>query len=251
MSQSFKRGLMILDLFSVERPVLTLEEIAAEIHTSSITAYRYVKVLSEAGMLVLDEGQVHLSAKILRFVNLFWQQDRLAAIAKEPISILAHELNETIALCKLESSDVVCIYAVESSLSLRTGFSIGQRMGIHSGSFARTIAAFLPDRELKAIIHQTKWVKLTERTITDRQEFLGRLEQIRSNGYDISNEEVECGVSALAVPIQVSGQIVGSLGLAMPSVRYIPADVPKMIDRLQQVAQHISQEAEKYEILFI
>lgn len=248
MSQSFKRGVMILDLFSVERPVITLEEIAEEIQISPITAYRYVKVLSEAGMLILDEGRVHLSAKILRFVNLFWQQDRLAAIAKESISILSHELNETIALCKLEATDVVCIYAVESSLSLRTSFSIGQRMAIYSGAFARTIAAYLPDRELKAIMHQSKWVPYTEKTIIDRQEFQRRLDEIKRNGYDSSYEEVEPGVTALAVPIHVSGQIVGSLGLAMPSVRYIPADVLKIIGRLQEVAQQISQAMKKYEL---
>ncbi|WP_169907643.1 IclR family transcriptional regulator [Priestia abyssalis] len=249
MSQSFKRGVMILDLFSAERPVLTLDEIAAEVQISPITAYRYVKVLSEAGILILDERRVYLSAKILRFVNLFWQQDHLAALAKESISILAHELNETIALCKLEANDVVCIYAVESSLTLRTTFSIGERMPIYSGAFSRTIAAFLPERELKSIIQHTKWIPHTESTIVDSHEFHLRLDRIRQDGYDISNGEVESGVVALAVPILVSGQIKGSLGLAIPSVRYSPDETTSIIGRMQEVSQHISKELEKHELL--
>lgn len=249
MSQSFKRGLMILDLFSVERPVITLEEIATEINISPITAYRYVKVLCESGMLVMEEGKIQISAKILRFTNLFTKQDPMIAIAIEPINNLSHEFNETIALCKLEGTDVVCIHRVESSLSLRSSFSIGQRMSIHAGAFARTIAAFLPESELKSIVRKTELIPFTKRTIVDRKEFEVRLGQIRQKSFDLSREEVDSGVVAMAVPILVSGRIVGSLGLAMPSLRYKPTYEQKIIDRLQEVAEHISNEIRKLNYL--
>ncbi|WP_284035484.1 IclR family transcriptional regulator [Neobacillus sp. 114] len=249
MSQSFKRGLMILDLFSVDRPVLTLEEIAAELQIAPITAYRYIKVLSESGMLLFDEGKVQLSAKILRFINLFWKQDHLTTIAKEPITALAHDLNETIALCKLEGNDVICIYAVESQLPLSTKYTIGNRIGIYAGSFARVIAANLPNRKLSVIMRQTNWVPHTDKTIIDRQEFLERLKQIQRIGYDISQEEVDTGVTALAVPIKVSGQIIGSLGLGMPSVRFESEHIPSIIGRMQEVSTQISREAENLGII--
>ena len=243
MSQSFKRGLMILDLFSLDRPRLTLEEIAYEVKISPITAYRYVKVLCDSGMLVMKDGHVQLSARILRFVNLFWQQDRLIEIAQEKIDLLHDEFNETIALCKIEEKDVICIYKLESSLMLRSSFSIGQRMSIHAGAFARSIAAFLPDKELKAIMDNIDWRPFTEHTIVTPEEFKQRLSEIRKRGYDISKEEVNYGVVAIAVPIKRKNErAIASLGLAMPSVRHDTANMTAMVKKLQETAETISKE---------
>lgn len=244
MSQSFRRGLMILDLFSLDRPVMTLEEVAKEINTSTITAYRYVKVLCDAGMLVMSAGQIKLSAQILRFVNLFLVHEQLISAAKDEIKKLHQEYNETIALCKLEENDIVCIHKLESSLSLRASYSIGQRMSIHAGAFARTIAAFLPAKKRKAIIDTIDWKPFTEHTIISRDEFDKRLERIVEKGYDISREEVIPGVIAFAVPIFVKGEVVASLGFGMPSVRNDSENTMAIVSRLKETANTISQKLE-------
>ncbi len=242
MSQSFAKGLMILDFFTKETPTLTIEQISKKLNMSTISTYRYVKVLCDAGLLVMDHGKVQLSAKILRFVNLFWEQNLLVMVAKEPIKMLHQDLNETVALCQLEGYDVICTFRLESSSPLRSSFKIGQKMSIHAGAFARTIAAFLPDRELKPIMNKIDWIPFTDKTITVPEQFENRLAIIRRRGYDISEEEVNPGVIALAVPILVDGKVLGSLGLAMPTVRYNPNQLQTYIRKLQETAERIQNE---------
>ncbi|HWO78420.1 MAG TPA: IclR family transcriptional regulator [Bacillus sp. (in: firmicutes)] len=251
MSQSFKRGLQILDLFSVQRPTLSLDEISTEINTSYVTTYRYVKVLCESGMLVMEDGKVRMSAKILRFVNNFWQQNPLVSIANQPISKLHKELNETIALCKLEMNEVVCIYRLESSLSLRSTFSIGQKMSIHAGAFARSISAFLPEKELKGIVSNIEWKSFTKNTLTSQTEYELRLKLIRQRGYDISKEEVQDGAVGIAVPIKIESRVIASLGISMPTVRYQEDNLPFLVTKLKETSQIISDEIIKNQLFIL
>lgn len=251
MSQSLARGLSILDLFSAERPELTIEEIATEINMSPITSYRYVKTLIESDMLIMSQGNVQLSAKILRFVNLFWKKDDLVAISKDHIDALQQELNESIALCKLEIDSVICIYRQESSLALRSSFTIGERMSIHAGAFARSIAAFLPKSVLKAIMNNIEWTAFTENTITCLEDYEERLEIVKERGYDVSVEEIDRGIIALAVPILYEGRVLASIGLGLPSIRYELSETPSIISKLQKTANLISQEAQKSNFYFL
>lgn len=242
MSQTLAKGLMILDFFSRETPSLTLEEIAERLNMSVISTYRYVKVLCDADFLVMENGRVQLSAKILRFVDLFWEQSQIFKYLREPLKMLQHELNESIALCQLEGFDVVCTYRVESVSPLRSSFQIGEKMPIYAGAFARAIAAFLPERELRMIMNKIEWIPFTEKTITDPKRFEERLALIRQRGYDISEEEVNPGVIALAVPILVDGNVFGSIGLGMPSVRYNPENLYTYIDKMKQAARLVQKE---------
>ena len=244
-SQSFARGVSILDLFSASRPRLTLEEIAEEIGISAITAYRYVKVLAESDMLTINDGSVQLSSKILRFINIFWEQDQLVTAAKDHINNLQQQFNETIALCELENNNVVCVYRLESTMSLRSSFRIGQEMSIHAGSFARCISAFLPQKSMKKMMKQLEWTAFTDKTITDSAKYEERLELIRERGYDISIEEVDIGLIALAVPILLNGKVLASLGMALPTIRYDSAELPTIINNLKEAARLISEELAK------
>lgn len=237
MSQTLAKGLMILDFFTRETPTLTIEQIAEKLNMSVISTYRYVKVLCDADLLVMEHGQVQLSAKILRFVDLFWEHNRYVMYVKEPLKMLQQELNETITLCQLEGSDVVCTFRVESSSPLRSSFKIGEKMPIHAGAFARAIAAFLPYRELRMIMNKTDWIPFTEKTIAVPKQFEARLAIIRERGYDISEEEVNPGVTALAVPILVDGKVFGSIGLGIPTVRYNPEQNETYIGKMKQTAE--------------
>ena len=55
-------------------------------------------------------------------------------------------------------------------------------------------------------------------------------------GYDVSEEELNPGVIAIAVPILVGDKVMGSIGLGIPSVRYDPDKLQTYIQKMQQTA---------------
>lgn len=242
MSQSFLRGLKILDLFTVENPTLTTEEIAEMLGVSSITAYRYIVTLEDAGFVVVEKGEVRVSAKILRFVNLFWEQDQLVLIAKEHMESLQKATDETVAMCRKETKNIICTYRLESSQSLRSSFKIGQKMSIHAGAFARAIAAYLPKKELEIIKNNINWQQFTDQTIVSHDAYFKRLEEIKVRGYDISQGEVDSGVIGIAVPLFYKGKVIASIGVAMPSVRFKECALEELIRKMKLAADQIEQE---------
>ena len=56
MSSSLARAFDVLDLFTLETPRLTSEEVSARLGYSRSMAYRYLKELCDAGLLVPQSG---------------------------------------------------------------------------------------------------------------------------------------------------------------------------------------------------
>jgi DNA-binding IclR family transcriptional regulator len=221
--QSIQRALEILDLFSEDRPGVHLNDIAAHLGVSPITAYRYVRAFCEVGLMDLREGEAFLAPRVMRLAHLYLARDRVLQAAREPLMVAQQQTGETLALCELQGAYVVCTYRIDSRQALRTSFAVGQAMPIFAGAFARVLAAYLPASVLAAVLAQTRWQRYTEHTVADPDQFLARLDIIRQRGYDTSIEEVDRGVFAAAVPIlaPIEG-VLGSIGLSMPLARFEP-----------------------------
>lgn len=238
-TQALERSLAILDLFHEGHTTLTISEVATFLGVSSVTAYRYVRAFADAGYLVIADGSVRLTPKFIRIGHLFLAEDHLVRAAERPINAVQQVTQETVALCELQGINVTCTYRVESQLPLRTSFAIGQAMPIYAGAFARVLAAFLPNATLQSIIARTRWDRFTPNTIANPINFKDRLREIQDRGHDVSSEEVDLGVFAIAVPIRAYPNLVASLGLVMPLTRYSPDRLRDYLDPLVKAQQQI------------
>lgn len=241
-TQSLERSLAILDQFDEQHRRLSLAEVAKQLDVSSVTAYRYVRAFVNSGLLVYENGEVRLSEKFVRLSELYLSDNHLIQAALGPIRQVYHSTQETVALCELRGIHVTCIHRIESQSPLRTSFAIGEAMPIYAGSFARALAAFLPPSTLDAIVSRTSWRPFTASTIADPPQFYQRIEQIRQHGYDVSIEEVNMGVVALAVPLRWPPHLVASLGMSAPLVRYDPAHLQQLLDPLFEAQTAIEAE---------
>ena len=71
MSSSLARAFDVLDLFTLETPRLTSEEVSARLGYSRSMAYRYLKELCDAGLLVPQSGgQYGLGPRIIELERL-------------------------------------------------------------------------------------------------------------------------------------------------------------------------------------
>ncbi len=75
---SLERMLGLLDLFSVERPTWTVEEICEHLSLSQATAYRYLRLLSRTGLLAPAAGGAYsLGPRITELDRQMWRTDPL------------------------------------------------------------------------------------------------------------------------------------------------------------------------------
>ena len=92
--------------------------------------------------------------------------------------------------------------------------SIGTRWPAFATSTGNAIMAHLPSAEVEAIL-QAPMPQLTPKTITSPKLLRQRLEQIRKDGYAVSEEALELGFTDIGGPIRNhDGYPVAAIGLS-------------------------------------
>ena len=69
----------------------------------------------------------------------------------------------------------------------------------------RVILADLPDRELDKVLARTEFKRFTKWTVANAHELRRRLTDVRRDGYCITQDELEEGLDAVAVPVRIDG----------------------------------------------
>jgi IclR family pca regulon transcriptional regulator len=88
----------------------------------------------------------------------------------------------------------------------------------YSSAIGNAILAFLPRETQRAVLESGPRPRLTERTVTDLDAILARLETVRAAGFAVSDQETVMGLRVLAAPVRdADGLPVAGLSVAAPS----------------------------------
>jgi DNA-binding IclR family transcriptional regulator len=147
---SFDRMLTVLRLFSVERPLWTVDEATAVLGGSRSTTYRYFRSLTETGLLDMIAGRAYtLGPNIIELDRLIRLCDPLltavpAAIAANPLGPGQH-----LVVHRLFRDRVVCVYVTSEDPSYQFFYARGERVPLFTESTSLVMLAHLPWRRLK------------------------------------------------------------------------------------------------------
>ena len=99
---------------------------------------------------------------------------------------------------------------------------VGSTAPAHCTAVGKAMLACLSDAELARFFEQVSFVAYTERTLTKREKLEADLEQVRSRGYAICDEEHEAGVACVAAAIRGRrGEPVAAISLSGPAARMV------------------------------
>jgi len=83
--------------------------------------------------------------------------------------------------------------------------------------------------------------RLTEQTITDHDALASCLAEVRRQGYAITHEELEEGLSSVAAPIRDhTGRVIAAVSVSGPSYRMGPAKIEQFVGPVKETACNIS-----------
>ena len=104
------------------------------------------------------------------------------------------------------------------------------------------LLAALPEAELLEYLDAVSLTKITANTVTSKVEVRSLIEETRTKGWSIVDQELEIGLRSIAVPIRdKSGQVIAALNVACPSSRISPEDMhTKILLELQAASQDIA-----------
>jgi DNA-binding IclR family transcriptional regulator len=83
----------------------------------------------------------------------------------------------------------------------------------------RSIAAFLPEKKIEAMLKSTTLRQITPKTVGSRKKLHKILQEARRRGWAIDDEESVQGVVCLAAPFVVEGYPIAGISITMPKTR--------------------------------
>ena len=202
--RSLAKGLRVLQAFTTETPELTLAEVARRSELDNATAFRMLNTLVMLGFVekVPNSRDFRLTTKCLDLGFNALARSELRTLARPILRSLVGEVNEAASVCVLEGAEVLYVERMQAGLTrLGVESRIGTRLPAYASAVGQAILAFLPRETQIRVLESAPRVKLTERTLTDMDDLLRRLDEIRACGYVVSEQEVVNGVRVIAAPI--------------------------------------------------
>ncbi len=238
--------------FIVDRAPQTagISAIAREVNLPKSVTYRILKELTAARFLHFEEDskQYRLGPTAIAVGLAALRSQDLPAVARPHLERLARETGETATLSVRQEWTRVYLDQVLSDREIRMAVSLGSTHPLHAGASSRAILAALPAEAVEEYLAHHALNQVTPSTITDPAELRRSLEQVRRDGFVISQGEREAGAGSVAAAIRsADGQVWGCLSVCGPRDRF-GADTaraygPKVVTAAAAISAEVGYDA--------
>lgn len=249
-SSSPQRMLSILDLFTEVKLSWTPENIADHIQVSIPTAYRYLKILLDSGLLQKDLNQQYsLGSRIITLDHLLRTGDKVLHHSLQHMQNLVEKTGFDCVISRLYGDQVIDTHKYASSSPMNLGYGRGRPRPIFMGAAPKVILANMSNNKLQKIFIENKLTIKKAHLPDEWDSFKKYYQNIRKAGFYLSMGELELGVSALASPIKShDGFILGAISIVTTIDRMELIDLSKIKNLIIRTAEKINNEIDQIEI---
>lgn len=239
---SLARGLDVLRAFNSTRRKMTLSEVAAETGNTRAGARRILLTLVREGYAVADGRLFDLTPKVLELGFSVLSSKGTWDIARPFIEHLSGEIRESVSAAVLDEYSVVYVSGTQFHRVISVGITVGRRFPAHCTATGRVLLAALPQEQWPDMLDAIPLTRMTDRTVTDRKAFRAILEDVRTKGWSLVDQELEIGLMSIAVPVYLSsGGIIGAVNVGIPTLRMTPEGmVDEILPKLQTTVENLS-----------
>lgn len=235
--QSLARGLKILEMLATARDGVSITELAENLDVDKGSASRLVQTLAKYGYAEKDMNtqRYRLGPHVVKLSQRLLAQMSLRDEAKPFLHKLVDSTNECAHLAILARGQAFYLDQVESSATLRVNADIGTLAPLHCTALGKALLAF-GNASVPVELHAH-----TPRTIVDPELLQTHMERVRRQGYALDDEEYTIGVRCAAAPVyDISGKVVGAIGISGPANRMTLERLPDLAAKVVETAQAFS-----------
>lgn len=212
---SLSKTLGVLDLFGPQQLQLDPETITERMGLSRATVYRYVKDLCEAGLLSrVGAGSYALGPRIVELDWMMRQYDPILIAGREPMQRLAEETGLAVFASVFYDGHIINTYITDPNEQHHFSFGRGHPLPLFRGAQSKVLVAYQKGRRLLKLFEE-QISKDPNNPYSSRSwsEFARAAKKIRKDGYCITHDELNLGLTGIAAPIMVMDgkEVVGSI----------------------------------------
>lgn len=239
---SLARMLSVLDLFSEQRLHWSAEDITEALGVSLPTSYRYLKTLSDAGLLQRGvDARFTLGPRIVVLDHYIRQADPVLQCAIPFMKELVAQTGFDCVVSSLHGDQVLDTHREYSTAPADLSYGRGRPRPLFQGAAPKVILAGLPTPLLHKIFDAHSDEAAANGLPTEWGTFRRYYSEIRKRGFYFSNGELESNLAAIAVPLpRADGGVVGALSLVTTVPRMGVVDQTKLTPLIQRFARDIS-----------
>jgi DNA-binding IclR family transcriptional regulator len=237
------KGIQVLRAISAEGRHVRFASLQTRTGLPKATLYRILKALMAEGLVRFEpkDGTYHLGLSFLRLAFQVLGQLDIRDLAHEEMMRLSERTSEAIHLAVLDGMEAVYIDLVESSQPVGSVGRLGSISAFHAAASGKVIAANLAPDTLERLLQDLELTKLTRNTITSMKILRQQFATIREQGYAVNEEEEMAGIHGVAAPVfNITGEVVASIGITIPSYRYEASHLKFYADSAMETARIVS-----------
>jgi IclR family KDG regulon transcriptional repressor len=238
--QSVQNGILILKLFSKEKPLWGITEISRELQLPKSTVSRLIADLINEGYLKKINRKYCLGLSILSLTGVIMSQLELHREAFDPLKCLVSKIEETTNICVLEGTNLIYVLKVECKHAIRLLSHVGHYRPPSCSSAGKLLLAFQPLEVVEEVI-RAGLPQRGPKSVIDPKQLFQQLKTIRQDDYSVCIDEMYEDVVSIAAPIRdYTGKVIAAVTTAAPKHRISEESIPYIIKELVKTGKSIS-----------
>jgi DNA-binding IclR family transcriptional regulator len=236
-TQALDRAVQLVSSVVQADEPLSFAELQESTGLAKSTTSRMLAALERGGLLERDDSGGYVAG------SLFWLYgarhdpwEELVRLAGPVLQQVGSDTQESVHLSVIRGGQVVQVAQVDSRYLLGTRDWTEVDVPAHASALGKVFYAW------DALTPAGRLDKLTPSTITSKAGLERDGEETRRRGYAVTIDELEEGLTGVAVPVRgARGNVVAALGISGPTSR--------LSDRLAELGRNLTRQAAQLESL--
>lgn len=209
------RGLQILEMFSGEDRVLTINDFAEGLGVSVSSIYRTVVTLTELKYLKkIERNSYELGSMVLSRGFIYLASREIVQIAAPYLLDLRDESSSSCHLAIRDGLQAIYLYRAPSPQKLSVNVPIGSRFACHTVAAGRSLLTGLTDGQLTDLYSGVALDRSSPPSPTSLPLLRQMVTEDRERGFSLNRSDF---ATAIAVPVtNYAGQVVAAVNVSAP-----------------------------------
>lgn len=205
---------------------LTAAELARKLDINRSTALRLLSELIETGYVRRDSVTKRFATVPSRFLNLIARQKEhtdWTQIIDPVLAEIRDETGESTILGVPANNSMVYLAYFPTFHVLAVSEQLGTVRPMHCSAMGKAYLSALEPDDLEAELRRIPYTGGTQGAAHSEAELRARVLQVQKDGYALDVDETFEDVRCVAVPLHISGTLVGAVGISGPATRFAVA----------------------------
>lgn len=217
-----QRVISIFNLLTEEEHIqYSLTEIAEKLQAPKSSLLPILQTLAANRYLMFHERSKTYSVgyKLFETGMYYFRSSSLSKDVQRIMNGVVADCKEACNFAELNDGVAIVLMRVDSPNPIKMYSNMGQRIPLHCSAMGKALLADKSDDEIRALVG-TELEAFTPNTITDVEEYIKQVREMKREGIYRDYGEHTYEVRAIGVPICKDGAVIAAMSIPVPAYRF-------------------------------